>query len=677
MKDNYCVIPEIPGRYGCYRTGKDIHVCAYFNEAADCGVCLFDNRQRIIVKFDESLRHGNVYCVVIQDVPETVNLYMLYENGNLFCDPYAVQIEGLENFGEKIRECDTRCRIYEPEKQYDWKDDHRPETPLEDSIIYCLNVRGYTMSSSSGIRKNLRGTFKGLEAKIPYMKELGITAVELMPAYELKSNFRSDHFTAVDANRAVSDEKADTNHIISHNGSIKLSMPQKELPNLWGFGAGWYLAPRTAYCFNKQNPCTELKDMIRCFHENGIEIVMQFFFAEGTPTFFMLEAVRYWVLEYHIDGVHFKGMNVPVDMIAADPLLSDIKLMNDYFNYNAVYGLGHKAPKIRHLAEYRDDFEYISRQFLKGDDNSVNPFLSASVANGLDAARINYICNYDGFRLADLVSYEHKHNDDNGENNSDGNEMNYSWNCGIEGATRKRSICALRKQQIKNILTMLFMAQGTPVLFGGDEFGNTQQGNNNPYCQDNEIGWVSWKLLEKNQEIFKYTSFLISLRMKHLFLHEKYPLRLMDYKSCGYPDLSYHGKEAWIPDLSGCSHSVALMFSGFYEKNVNSFIYIVYNMHWKNNVFALPRLPDGMTWHLIADTSENYDNAVMLKGKMSNEMANASKAKIENSSASSSFITVKDGASVVCEARSVCIFEGTGFQMRKILQKYPDKEVIK
>jgi glycogen operon protein len=230
------------------------------------------------------------------------------------------------------------------------------------------------------------------------------------------------------------------------------------------------------------------------------------------------------------------------------------------------------------------------------------------IANSKENAFINYICDYEGFRLSDLVAYEHKHNEENGENNKDGTDNNLSWNCGIEGRTRKHNILELRQKQMKNILTMLFLSQGVPLLFSGDEFGSSQGGNNNPYCQDNETGWVDWKAFDKNKDLFDYVMFLVRLRFSHKMLHNATPFKLMDYISCGYPDISCHGKEAWRPDLSGYSHVLGMLYCGLYEKSEDKpFIYVCYNMHWQKMEFALPKLPEGLKWTVLSDTDKDAD----------------------------------------------------------------------
>jgi glycogen operon protein len=216
---------------------------------------------------------------------------------------------------------------------------------------------------------------------------------------------------------------------------------------------------------------------------------------------------------------------------------------------------------------------------------------------------INYITNYYGFTLNDLVSYEQKHNEANGENNTDGTDFNFSWNCGAEGASRKKSIKLLRLKQMKNAMTLVFTAQGTPLIYAGDEFGNSQYGNNNCYCQDNETGWVDWRGLAKNGDLFEYTKALIAFRKSHSILHLDEPLSMLDRYGCGYPDLSYHGNEAWKAQMEGYNHHMGIMYCCKVEGE-RECIYIAYNLHWESHMFALPSIGN-CEWKAVLGTDDN------------------------------------------------------------------------
>ncbi|MGN1147599.1 MAG: hypothetical protein ACI4TB_04200, partial [Lachnospiraceae bacterium] len=362
-------------------------------------------------------------------------------------------------------------------------------------------------------------------------------------------------------------------------------------------------SPKNSYAYSK-DAVTEFKDMVKTLHQNGMEIIMQFYFTEKVSEQEIPEILRYWVMEYHVDGFHLKGENINTGVLAADPALARTKLW--------YYGFSEKKSEadatvgtvtgMRQLAEYRDDYRYDMRRFLKGDEGMLPSVMYYLRCNPSWEGKVNYLTNYDGFTLMDLVSYERKHNEANGEENKDGNDYNASWNCGQEGHTRKRTVAALRLKQIKNALMLLFLSQGTPLLFMGDEFGNSQEGNNNPYCQDNTITWLNWRNLESGREIYDFSRALIKLRREHPVFRQEKELRLMDYGSCGYPDASYHGEVPWRPDTASYSRQLGVMYCGKYayvdKRTPDDFFYVAYNMHWEPHQFAMPKLPRGLCWEL-------------------------------------------------------------------------------
>ena len=602
---------EKPYPLGCYIDyDRNLVVRAVFGDNRKCGITLYPKSDNTIleplkIELPKSLRRGDIYSARISGIKDIARYdsYNYYSDDYVFCDPYAKQFLGLEKFGKDVPDDQIRAKLDNKADcktsgdTFDWNGDEHEFIPYEDSFVYLLHVRGFTKSPSSGVTVSKRGTFKGILEKIDYLKSLGVTAVELMPAYEMNeienpyknSDRRSKNFA----------EKSEL--LYSKDGSISNKNQVKQRLNFWGYKKGYYFAPRTSYCENPSDAENEFKEFVKTMHKNGLEVIMQFYFDENENGTLIMDALRFWRCTYHVDGFHLKGSIIPVRLITNEPLFTDIKIWNEWFNYGEIFERG--TPKDRLLSDYNNAFLYNSRRFLKSDDNSTQDFLKSMIANGTDHGIINYICDYEGFRLCDLVSYEHKHNEENGENNKDGTDNNLSWNCGIEGRTRKHDILSLRNKQIKNILTMLFMSQGTPMIFSGDEFGNSQNGNNNPYCQDNETGWVDWKAMDRNRDILDYVKFLSTLRFKYRILHEKEPFKLMDHISCGYPDLSCHGREAWRPDLSGHSHMLGLLFCGLYEKD-EPFIYVSFNMNWTNQELALPKLPDGYKWKVLSDTDE-------------------------------------------------------------------------
>ncbi len=648
MRKNLKLSSLQPYPMGITRAGNSIRVCAAFESKSKCGIILYreNDRKGEKIEFSEEYRSGNIFsCEILGDTSE-YKYYMLFCGKRLFCDPYAHYIEGFDKWAKPVDITTLRCRI--DDTPYDWGSDKRPRRKYEDSFIYTLHVRGYTKSPSSGVELKKRGTYSGLCEKLPYIKSLGVTAIEIMPSYEMcvLDNAGPERTNGVNMPEgSISRVNTAKKVMVSEDGQIKDHATQRKKINFWGYKNGFYFAPRTAYAYSGSDADVEFKDMVKLFHKNGIEVIMQFYFDENASQDLMASSIRHWVFNYHIDGVHLKGNGAAPQLIAEDPALSDIKIWYYGFDYGKLYK--GRTPDMRTLAEYQDQFMYSSRRFLKGDDNSLNDFIRLMLSNSQNAGIVNYICNYDGFRLCDLVSYEHKRNELNGENNSDGNPYNFSWNCGIEGKTRKQSILSLRNKQIKNALTMLFFSQGTPMLFGGDEFLNSQDGNNNPYCQDNATGWVDWKEASRPQgeALIEYVRFLSNLRFKYKILHESKPFKLMDYKACGYPDLSYHGTEAWRPDLSNYSHCIGMLYCGLYEQSdkEQDFFYVAYNMHWTPVSFALPKLPEGMQWKILNDTENTEDYKRMQ--------------------------TLKDQEKIECTERSVKILIGVGKPVTKTTKK--------
>lgn len=558
----------------------------------DCGIILYDKKtgKETRIPFGERNKYGSIYSLSVRDLDSKRYAYNFYDGTRIFTDPYARIILGHEKWGK--RNSPIMGGILSGE--YQWEEDKPLKIPYENSILYCLNVRAFTKHKSSQVAH--KGTYRGITEKIPYLRELGITAVELMPAYEFDETGESRKKlfpTAETGLQPVFDGEEENKREPSYN--------------CWGYEEGFYFAPKAAFS-SQADASLEFKDMVKAFHENGIEVIMQFYFPGTVKQGLMLDALKFWMLEYHVDGFHLKGENIPLQGIATEPLLTDTKLFYYNFPYERIYE-GEEAPLYRNLASYNDDYMYTVRRFLKGDDNMLGAFLELQRKNPARHGVINYITNYYGFTLFDMVSYERKHNEQNGERNQDGNDCNYTWNCGVEGPTRKKSVCRLRLQQIKNAITMLFLSQGTPLIYSGDEFGNTRYGNNNPYCQDNSVGWVKWNMTDIGKEIFSYIKEIIALKKAHPVLHNPRELRVLDYIGCGYPDLSYHGEEAWRPDLNHYSRFVGTMYCGFYAKREreedDSFFYAAYNMHWIPHIFALPQLPKGLKWKLLTDTGKS------------------------------------------------------------------------
>ncbi len=559
---------------------------SYVSKEANCGIVLFDKdtlQEKEKIPFPPLYMVGNVHFMHVCGISTENTAYCFYEKESYVTDSRGRAFCGGHVYGrEEIWEKGARPALFMLQ-DYDWEGDVSPDVSYEESICYLIHVRGFTRHSSSKVKA--KGTFAGLAEKISYLKELGVTTLELQPVYE---------FAEIEK------------RMISETPYIPAVMAQpadKVFTNYWGYTKGYYYSPKNSYAY-VQDAVVEIKNMVKQLHKSGLEVVLQFYFTKDIQESEIAEILHYWVLEYHVDGFHLKGENIPAKMLANDPALAKTKLWYYDFPDGAQNGFlpGADGNGKRYLAEYRDVYCYDMRRFLKGDEGMLPAVMYHLRHNPSTCGQINYITNYDGFTLMDLVSYDRKHNESNGEDNKDGADYNASWNCGQEGKSRKKAVLALREKQIKNALLLLFLSQGTPLIFMGDEFGNSQGGNNNPYCQDNEITWLNWKNAESGRKILLFVKELTDIRKKHPVLRQEREVRLMDYGACGYPDASYHGAAPWKPDMSGCSRQLGVMYCGKYVRkdraHCDDFFYIAYNLHWEPYEFALPKLPKDMRWEL-------------------------------------------------------------------------------
>ncbi len=529
---------------------------------------------------------------------------------------------------------------------FDWFD--RPsKIPFSDSVIYETHLKGFTFHDSSNVLH--KGSYKGLTEKIPYLKELGVTAVELLPIQEFDAN-----------------ENQFLNPITG-----------EKMKNYWGYSTMSFFAPKSRYAAsgNMGEQYYEFKDMVRDFHNAGIEIILDVVFnhtAEGDhtgPTLsfrgidnsiyymlepdkkryknysgcgntfncnnsivrdFILECLRYWVIEMHIDGFRFDLASILgrdengnilsnpplIERIEADPILRHTKIIAEAWDAGGAYQVGHFPGRWAEWnGHYRDDV----RLFWRGEKNMSGHLAtrltgsSDLYANGdrTPLNSINFITSHDGFTLNDLVSYNHKHNESNGEANRDGDNNNYSNNYGIEGSDSTEYLDKIRVKQIKNMLGTLFLSQGVPMILSGDEFRRTQKGNNNAYCQDNEISWIDWALKEKNTEVFEFTKNIIKFRQKHPILRKKkftYPVNSKD----DVADITWHGINPFFADWSENSKLVICMLKGkasLLDYNViDSDIYMAFNADLQNYTITIPESPSGNKWKRVIDTSKQFPN---------------------------------------------------------------------
>lgn len=584
-------------RPGITRQGENICFTVAVPDGKRCSLLLYQKGSREVaasIPMGSSSLYGDLRSVEIEKLPMEKYEYNYLVDGRVVTDPYAHRIAGRETWGVPVSgEGSIRGCIVNG--SYDWGEDRQLQLPYEEIVAYSTHVRGFTRHASSGVRA--KGTFRGVAEKIPYLKKLGINQLELMPVYE---------FAEVEA----WDEKRPPLQALCGGG--------QEQMNYWGYGEGYYFAPKASYAASG-DPVRELKDLVKRLHENGIELILEFYFPKGVRTALVLDCIRYWVLEYHIDGIHVNRDGAPVEALAQEPLLSHTKLMTESFDLDEIYEERY-IPVFRNLAEYHDAFLQDTRRFLKGDEGELAAFIWRARRNPERCGVMNYLAGHNGFTLMDAVSYDEKHNEANGEKNRDGTDYNYSWNCGEEGPSRKKKTVALRSRQLRNAFLLLLLSQGTPMIYGGDECGNSQSGNNNVYCQDNGLSWINWKPGKTWEFLPEYVQKLIDFRAAHPVFRQKKELCQTDYLSCGYPDISYHGKRAWFGDFENYSRSVGILYAGEYvaansEGQQDDSFYVACNMHWVPHEFALPGLPDKKIWSVAIDSGMEGTSGIYPDGE--------------------------------------------------------------
>lgn len=627
-----------------------VNFTIHSNQATACELLLYKREEEepyAVIPFPEHYRIGNVFSMIVfnldinqfeyayrLDGPNDVDKGVIFDKNKALLDPYAKAVTGHREWGKRGKGYESgyyRARVVKD--TFEWGDCKQPLTPVEDLVIYEMHVRGFTKDKSSGVKENHRGTFAGIIDKLPYLKELGVTAVELMPIFE---------FDEMAGNRVHEDH---------------------QLLDYWGYNTVGFFAPKTSYSskveHNKEG--NELKKLIKTLNENGIEVFLDVVFnhtAEGnengpffsfkgidnniyyllTPDGYyynfsgcgntlncnhpivqqmILECLRYWVTNYRVDGFRFDlasilgrsetgaPLNNPplLQSLAFDPILGDVKLIAEAWDAGGLYQVGSFPSWNRWMewnGKYRDDL----RSFLKGDNGKAMVALDRIQGSvdmyGRDSrsfyASINFLTCHDGFTLYDLYSYNEKHNSANGWNNTDGNNDNLSWNCGIEGPTEDAEVLKLRKRMIKNAIATLMVSRGTPMFLAGDEFGNSQFGNNNPYCQDNEISWLNWDDLKKNRDIFEFTKGMIAFRKAHD------PIRKSTDKcSLNFPQVTYHNGQAWNYEFNDDSHFAAIMYSGRTDRK-DDIIFVAFNTYWEELDIEVPTLVPGFNWYISVDT---------------------------------------------------------------------------
>ncbi|MEP7284715.1 MAG: glycogen debranching protein GlgX [Chloroflexota bacterium] len=646
-----------PQPFGATLVPGGVNFSVFSSHATSCTLVLFEKHAPepiAEIPFYNEFRIGNVYAMTVFDLPYENIEYGFrfdgpwnpqqghwFDKTKILMDPYAKVIGGRDVWGQTPDWNNIyhhRARLIVDD--YDWENDQPLEIPMEDMVIYEMHVRGFTRQPSSNVHNP--GTFNGLREKIPYLKELGINCVELMPIYEF------DEFEN-------SRKHPDTGEL---------------LLNFWGYSTVGFFAPKAGFAatgkFGMQ--ADELKTLIKELHANGIEVMLDVVFnhtAEGnehgpyisfrgidnkvyyilTPEGYyynfsgtgntlncnnpivrgiVLDCLRYWTAEYHIDGFRFdlasilgrdqNGAPLPnpplLEQLAFDPILAKVKLIAEAWDAGGLYQVG-SFPAYGRWAEWNGRYRDTVRRWLKGDDDLVIELAQRIMGSpDMYAARgpiasINFITCHDGFTLMDLFSYNNKNNWANGENNNDGNSDNDSWNCGWEGESSDPNVNSLRQRQIKNAVALLMVSQGVPMILMGDEAGRTQWGNNNTYCHDNELGWFDWTLVEKNADLVQFFQHIINFRRSHPVLRNRFHLSQRDYVGSGYPDISWHGTEAGQPDWSEAARALAFMLCGKHARGGkvhDDYIYVAMNSYWDALWFHPPQLPSGMKWHIAVNT---------------------------------------------------------------------------
>lgn len=603
------------------------------------------------IPFPDSYRIGDTYSMLVYDIKPDEFEYafsfdgpyepakgLLFNEENVLLDPYSRAVTGQRKWGEKPeggKDFEYRARVVK--SSFDWGNIKQLEQPFEDLVIYEIHVRGYTKDKSSGV--SAPGTFAGLKDKIPYLKDLGINAVELMPIFE---------FDEMESARVVDGV---------------------QLYNYWGYNTVSFFAPNTSYAFNEEHnhEGDELKSLIKALKENGIEVILDVVFnhtAEGNemgPCFsfkgidnnvyymltpdahyynfsgcgnvmncnhpvvrnFIIDCLRHWAIEYRVDGFRFDlasilgrdqngapMANPPIlESLAFDPVLVKMKLIAEAWDAGGLYQVG-SFPSWNRWAEWNGRYRDDMRSFLKGDDgmagNAITRITGSrdlySPESRGHKASVNFLTCHDGFTLYDLYSYNEKHNEKNGWNNTDGDNNGHSWNCGAEGETDDPNVNGLRRRLIKNAFAALLCSRGPAMFFAGDEFCNTQFGNNNAYCQDNIISWLDWSRLEEFKEIHDFVRHMIQFRKEHPILR-----KMTKPSSCQFPEISVHNGTPFNASTDYKTKLIGIMYAGRNEEDTeDDIVFYCMNAYWEPLVMQLPVLPNGKHWHVDTNTNAEY-----------------------------------------------------------------------
>ncbi len=580
-------------KLGAVRNGETV-VFTFQGELEDvCRIVLVHKQSRVETKVTVPGEFclGSLRSVSISGFSPDEYLYYYEINDQKVVDPYACAIDGRQKWNDLSRS-KNHYEIFGAFEQegFDWEDDPALEIPKQNMVIYKLHVRGFSMNR--GAAKSIAGTFEAVRRKIAYFKALGITTIEFMPVYEFEE-------MAIPKPQPIPKyikwEEKDGDLI---RPAAVMEEPSARL-NYWGYGDGNYFAVKASYASNPENAANEFRRLIKELHANGIECVMELHFLENADHNLIRDALRYWVCCFHIDGFHLLGFHLPITAIVQDLMLSRTKLFyTDFDNH-----LRNMKKTYHNLYIYKEEYLYPARKILNHMNGNLADFLNQQRKQNTSVGYVNFVSSNNGFTMADLFMYNNRHNEDNGENNEDGNVWNFSNNYGIEGPSRKKFIVSIRRRQWRNAMMMVFLAQGVPLIWSGDEIMNSQSGNNNAYCQDNAVGWLNWQNLKSHAKELDFVQKLSAFRRNHPLITREEPYHFSDYRHLGCPDVSYHGEKAWITGLDSSRMSIGILYNGAYLDDNAEDIYVAYNFYSGVTTLALPKPGKSRKWYLAANTA--------------------------------------------------------------------------
>lgn len=578
-RDQFAISEGNPRQLGAVRCKDAVNFALDLPQSGSVQLFLYhpgDEEPFQEVTLSDAERTGSIGAVKL-DIPEGFAFEYAYViNGKLLPDPYARAVRtytfDVEAKSRELAQNDSaneKSTKKEPTKRSTDRVTRALPDPeyhvsrpaiarsYSESVFYKLHVRGFTMDESAHCAHP--GTFRGIEDKIPYFKKLGINALILMPCYEFEE------------------------------------MAEDARVNYWGYTGGLYYVVKQKYAYG-DDPGAEFAHLIETLHANEIECIMEMYFAPEMPLWRMTDILHYWKLQFQIDGFRLVGYGRWILAAASDPILSFTKL----FYVNRREGIGDAMPA-NLLADYNQNFQFAIRRFLIGEDV---PELG-SILTEHGQSRVNYLADQDGMTLHDLFAYSEKHNEANGEDNRDGTDFNASWNCGIEGETKKRTVMTLRAQMMRNAFMLLMISQAPPMLQAGDECYNSQAGNNNAWCQDNPTGWVRWNKNKAAKELQSFVSELIRFRMQYPVLHRKHDLRRTAIRESGIPEVSYHGSSAWSMEGHRLRSALGILYyQSPADNQEEAYLFFAINLYHEPQEFALPDLPNKACWTLKIDTNQ-------------------------------------------------------------------------